>query len=60
MTAATETGVHYVTDPRASQFTVQVFSGGLLSAFGHSPTIAIRDFSGEAQVNPDDIATVFA
>jgi polyisoprenoid-binding protein YceI len=34
---------------------VQVFSGGLLSAFGHSPTIAIRDFSGEAQVNPDDL-----
>ena len=34
---------------------MQVFAGGLLSAFGHSPTIAIRDFSGDAQVNPDDI-----
>jgi hypothetical protein len=43
------------TDARASQFTVQVFAGGLLSAFGHSPTIAIRDFSGEAEVNPDDL-----
>jgi len=52
---ATETSVHYVTDARASQFTVQVFAGGLLSAFGHSPTIAIRDFAGEAEVYPDDL-----
>jgi polyisoprenoid-binding protein YceI len=57
MGSTTETGVHYVTDTRASQFTVQVFSGGLLSAFGHNPTIAIRDFVGEAQVNPDNIET---
>jgi polyisoprenoid-binding protein YceI len=55
MESTTKTGVPYVTDARASQFTVQVFSGGLLSAFGHSPKIAIRDFSGEAEVNPDDI-----
>ena len=55
MGSATETSVHYVTDTRASQFTVQVFSGGLLSAFGHNPTIAISDFLGDAQVNPDDI-----
>jgi polyisoprenoid-binding protein YceI len=56
MEPATETRVQYVTDARASQFTVQVFSGGLLSAFGHSPTIAIRDFSGEAEVDLEDIA----
>jgi polyisoprenoid-binding protein YceI len=55
MGPSTETGVHYVTDARASQFTVQVFSGGLLSAFGHSPTIAIRDFLGAAEVDPEDI-----
>ena len=55
MASTTETSVHYVTDTRASQFTVQVLSGGLLSAFGHNPTIAIRDFSGEAQVNPEDL-----
>lgn len=55
MGSTTETSVHYVTDTRASQFTVQVFSGGLLSAFGHNPTIVISDFVGEAQVNPDDI-----
>ena len=53
MGSATETSVGYAIDNRASQFTVQVFSGGLLSAFGHSPTIAIRDFSGEVHVNPD-------
>jgi len=47
--------VHYVTDARASQFTAQVFAGGLLSALGHSPTIAIRDFAGEADVNPEEV-----
>lgn len=53
MGPTTETSLRYVLDTRASQFTVQVFSGGLLSAFGHSPTIAIRDFSGEAQMPSD-------
>jgi len=46
--------VQYILDSRPSQFTVQVFSGGLFSAFGHSPTIAIREFSGELQVNLDE------
>jgi polyisoprenoid-binding protein YceI len=45
----------YAFDRAASQFTVQVFAGGLFSAFGHSPKIAIRDFSGVAEINPDDI-----
>ena len=54
MGATTATSVQYVADTRASQFTVQVFAGGLLSAFGHSPTIDIRDFSAEAQVNSDE------
>ncbi|MGA9801075.1 MAG: YceI family protein [Terriglobales bacterium] len=54
MGSTTETSVHYVADIRASQFTVQVFSGGMLSAFGHSPTISIRDFAAEADVNPDN------
>ncbi len=30
-------------------FRVQAFSVGVLSAFGHSPVIAIRDFEGETQ-----------
>ncbi len=50
-----ESGAHYVADTRASRFTVQVFAGGLLSALGHSPTIAICDFSVEAQVKPDEV-----
>jgi polyisoprenoid-binding protein YceI len=54
MQATTET-MHYVTDTRASKFTAQVFSGGLLSAFGHNPTIAIRDFQGEAQLDLEHI-----
>ncbi len=56
MGSATETRVHFVTDTRASQFTAQVSAGGLLSAFGHSPTIAIHDFSGDAEVDLDEIA----
>jgi polyisoprenoid-binding protein YceI len=59
MGSTTETSVRYVMDTRASQFTVQVSSGGLLSAFGHNPTIAIRGFSGEAQVNADDLGRSF-
>jgi polyisoprenoid-binding protein YceI len=49
------TSLKYVIDAVGSEFTVRVFAGGLLSAFGHSPTIAIRDFSGEAQVKPGDL-----
>jgi polyisoprenoid-binding protein YceI len=55
MGSTTDTSVLYVADTRASQFTVQVFAGGLLSAFGHSPTIAMRNFSLDAHVNPDHI-----
>lgn len=42
--------VLYRINPRQGRFTVQAFSEGLLSAFGHSPTIAIPDFSGEIQM----------
>ncbi|MGB7148971.1 MAG: YceI family protein [Terriglobales bacterium] len=45
----------YIADTKSSQFTAQVFAGGLLSAFGHSPTIAIRDFAAEAKVNLEEI-----
>ena len=37
----------YVINSNFSKFTVQVFAGGLLSAFGHNPVIAISDYSGE-------------
>ena len=31
---------------------MRAFASGMLSALGHSPTIAIRDFSGEADFDP--------
>ena len=47
--------VRYVIDSRVSRFTVRAFASGVLSAFGHNPTIAIRDFVGEAHFNPDNL-----
>jgi polyisoprenoid-binding protein YceI len=44
---------HYVLDKGASRFIVRAFAGGILSAMGHNPTIAIRDFSGEGTFDPD-------
>jgi polyisoprenoid-binding protein YceI len=43
----------YSIDKSVSRFTVRAFASGMLSAMGHSPTIAIRDFSGEARFNRD-------
>ena len=54
---ASATGIavgHYLLDQSASRFTVRVFASGMLSALGHSPTMAIRDFNGEASFDPDD------
>ena len=41
--------VRYSVVASQSKFTVQAFASGLLSGFGHNPTIAIRDFTGEVQ-----------
>lgn len=41
-------GERYVINPMISRFTVKAFATGLLSAFGHSPNILIREVSGEA------------
>ncbi len=49
---ATARGDLYVINPMVSRFTVKAFASGLLSAFGHNPTIAIRDVKGEARFNP--------
>ena len=46
-----ETG-RYLLDKSASRFTVRAFATGMLSAMGHNPTIAIRDFSGEVTFDP--------
>jgi polyisoprenoid-binding protein YceI len=39
--------VRYRIDAKESRFTVRAFATGMLSAFGHNPTIAIPDFAGE-------------
>jgi polyisoprenoid-binding protein YceI len=51
--------VRYVIDTRASQFTVQAFASGLVAAVAHSPKIAIRDWTGEAQVASNTLEGVF-
>jgi polyisoprenoid-binding protein YceI len=50
-----ESAVHFVVDPRTSRFKVQAFAAGLLSAFGHNPVIAIRDFEGEIRYHPQHV-----
>jgi polyisoprenoid-binding protein YceI len=46
-------GAIYQIDGNTSRFTVRAFATGMLSALGHSPTIAIRDFTGEARLEPE-------
>ena len=46
--------MRYCVDPQASRFTVQAFAGGPLSAVGHNPTFAIRDFRGEVEFDPKE------
>jgi len=45
--------VRYVIDSKSSKFVVKVFATGLLSAFGHDPKIAIREFQGNASFSPN-------
>jgi polyisoprenoid-binding protein YceI len=45
--------MRYVLDPAQSRFSVQAFSQGLLSILGHSPTFAVRDFTGELDFDPE-------
>ncbi len=42
----------YSLDRSSSKFTVRAFASGMLSALGHSPTFAIRDFTGQAEFDP--------
>ena len=45
----------YRIDSKRSRFIVRAFAGGMLSALGHNPTIAIRAFEGTAQFSPDTL-----
>ena len=47
------TKVRYLIDAKASTFRVRAFATGMLSAFGHNPTISIPDIEGEIRVAPD-------
>ena len=38
---------------------MRAFASGMLSALGHSPTIAIRDFSGEIGFSPDHLEDAY-
>lgn len=49
--------VRYRIDPAASRLSVQAFASGALSAFGHNPTFAVRDFRGDLALDPDDPTT---
>jgi len=40
---------HYEIDSDVSKCTVRAFASGMLSAFGHSPTLAVREFAGESR-----------
>lgn len=48
----------YTFDPSASRFTVQAFASGMLGALGHSPTFAIREFTGELAFQAETLADV--
>jgi polyisoprenoid-binding protein YceI len=52
VTTSTKVEVYSV-DPGISRFTVRAFASGMFSAFGHNPTLAIRDFEGEASFTPE-------
>lgn len=57
MSADEKAVVRYIADANQSKFTVQAFSSGVLAAgFGHDPTIAIRDFTGEVRFTPRSFA----
>jgi polyisoprenoid-binding protein YceI len=49
-------GTRYRFDPGHSKLTVQAFAGGLLSLFAHSPTFAVRDFTGVVDFEGDAVA----
>ena len=51
---ATDAAIRYRIDVGMSRFTVRAFATGLFSSLGHSPTLAIRDYTGEATFVPSE------
>lgn len=56
---AKEALVRYQIDAAMSRLTVRVFPSGLLAAMGHSPTIAVDEYSGEAGFVPGTLDQAF-
>lgn len=54
---AEQASVRYEINQTASRFTAQAFAGGPLSAMGHNPTFAIRDFGGEVEFDAETPAS---
>jgi polyisoprenoid-binding protein YceI len=48
--------MRYLLDASQGRFTVQAFARGALSVFAHSPTFAVRAFTGEIDFSPDATA----
>ena len=53
---AEDATVLYVIDPQGSTFVAQALAMGLLSSFGHSPKLAIRDFKGQLSFSPQGMS----
>jgi polyisoprenoid-binding protein YceI len=52
-TTAQSAVARYAIDTHGSRFTIRATASGLLSALGHSPTIAARDLSGDVWFSPE-------
>lgn len=45
--------VRYQIQVGVSKFTIRAFAAGMLSALAHNPTFAVRQYEGEASIDPE-------
>jgi len=57
--SVTDTGLHFGIDARKSRLTVRAFATGLLSAMGHNPTLAVREYTGDATLASASLEQAF-
>jgi polyisoprenoid-binding protein YceI len=53
--SATDTVLRYRINVGKSRFTVRAFATGLFSSLGHNPTLAIREYAGQATFSPESL-----
>ncbi len=53
--SATDTAARFLLDAGKSRLTVRAFATGLLSAMGHNPTLAVRQYTGDATFVPGSL-----